>query len=162
MNKQQLLFEIASSHEFVSRVLRVFDEADSSYVPAEGALTVAQQVAHIAQTVEWFREGAARSEGFDLNFEEHMKPVMATTSLAKAREWMDRAFAEARAFYESLDEAELQAPLPEGMVMGGEPKSATINGIIDHTAHHRGSLSTYARCMGKVPPMPYMDAMPQS
>ncbi len=26
-----------------------------------------------------------------------------------------------------------------------------------HTAHHRGALAVYARLLGKVPAMPYMD-----
>jgi len=30
-----------------------------------------------------------------------------------------------------------------------------INAIVDHTAHHRGALSVYARLPGKVPMMPY-------
>ncbi len=162
MTKELLLHEIAQSQEFVMRVLKAFDEADSTFQPAEGALTVAQQVAHIAQTVDWMREGASRPEGFDLNFEEHMKPVMASASLSESLAWLERAFTEAKEFYGGLSEAELSEPLPEGMVMGGEPKLATIMGIVDHTAHHRGSLSAYARCMGKVPPMPYMDEMPQA
>jgi uncharacterized damage-inducible protein DinB len=39
--------------------------------------------------------------------------------------------------------------------MGGAPKRAVISGIVDHTAHHRGSLAVYARLRGKVPTMPY-------
>ena len=35
---------------------------------------------------------------------------------------------------------------------------AIFSGITDHTAHHRGALTVYARVQGIVPPMPYMDA----
>ena len=38
-------------------------------------MTVAQQVAHAAQTLDWFVEGAARPEGFDLNFHEHARAL---------------------------------------------------------------------------------------
>ena len=36
-----------------------------------------------------------------------------------------------------------------------EPRLGVVSGIVDHTAHHRGSLAVYARLRGKVPPMPY-------
>jgi len=47
-------------------------------------------------------------------------------------------------------------PMPEGPVLGGAPRIAIVSGITDHTAHHRGALTVYARLSGKVPPMPYM------
>jgi uncharacterized damage-inducible protein DinB len=34
---------------------------------------------------------------------------------------------------------------------------AIFRAITDHTAHHRGALTVYARTQGIVPPMPYMD-----
>ena len=40
--------------------------------------------------------------------------------------------------------------------MGGQPVSDVFWGLVDHTAHHRGALTVYARLLGKVPPMPYM------
>jgi hypothetical protein len=36
---------------------------------------VAQQVAHAAQTLDWFVEGASKDAGFDLDFEKHAKSV---------------------------------------------------------------------------------------
>ena len=47
-------------------------------------------------------------------------------------------------------------PLPKDGIMGGAPRMAIVGGIIDHTAHHRGALSVYARLRGKAPAMPYM------
>ena len=35
--------------------------------------------------------------------------------------------------------------------------SVVVSAITDHTAHHRGALTVYARVSGLVPPMPYMD-----
>jgi uncharacterized damage-inducible protein DinB len=35
---------------------------------------------------------------------------------------------------------------------------AIFGAITDHTAHHRGALTVYARLAGAVPPMPYADA----
>ena len=47
--------------------------------------------------------------------------------------------------------------LPEGPIMGGLPRMAIFGAITDHTAHHRGALTVYARLQGVVPPMPYGD-----
>jgi uncharacterized damage-inducible protein DinB len=126
-------------------------------MPAEGMMTAAQQVAHAAQTVEWFMEGAFRPEGFDLDFEKHAKATAACTSLAAARDWFERAMAAAKQRVAALADAELLAPLPDGPVMGGLPRMAIFSSITDHTAHHRGALTVYARLQGIVPPMPYGD-----
>ena len=53
-------------------------------------------------------------------------------------------------------DAELMAPIADGPIMGGAPRMAIVNGITDHTAHHRGALTVYARVSGIVPPNPYM------
>src|SRR5690606_8977270 len=121
-------------------------------------MTVAQQVAHVAQTIDWFIEGAFhRPDGFDMDFENHMRPVLAISSLADARAWLDKSMANAIAEIAGKSMDELQAPLPEGPVMGGEPKLCIIGAIEEHTAHHRGALTVYARLKGLVPAMPYMD-----
>jgi len=120
-------------------------------------MTAAQQVAHTAQTVEWFMEGAFRPEGFNLDFEGLAKAVQACTSLAAARDWFERAMAAAKQRVATLTDAELLAPLPDGPVMGGLPRMAIFSAITDHTAHHRGALTVYARLQGVVPPMPYGD-----
>lgn len=55
----------------------------------------------------------------------------------------------------ATSEADLYAPIPDDRIMPGSPRIAVISGIVDHTAHHRGSLAVYARLLGKEPPMPY-------
>lgn len=154
---QQAAAELDSAHEFFNRSTRNLTEAHSSVVPAEGMMTAAQQVAHAAQTVEWFMEGAFRPGGFDLEFEKHLAACQAVTSLAEARAWFERAMAAAKARVATLTDAELLAPLPEGPIMGGLPRMAIFSSITDHTAHHRGALTVYARLQGIVPPMPYGD-----
>jgi len=121
-------------------------------------MTAAQQVAHAAKTIEWFMQGAFRSERFDVDFEKLASEVNSYTSLAKAREWFERAMASAKATIAAKSDADLLARLPEGAIMGGAPRMAIFSGITDHTAHHRGALTVYARLKGIVPPMPYMDA----
>jgi uncharacterized damage-inducible protein DinB len=133
----------------------VLEEADSQFAPHEGMMTVAQQVAHAAQTLDWFIQGATRPEGFDLDFAAHAKEVAAVTSLAAARVWMDKAYAHAVAFLRSQTPEELARPLPAGPVMGGQPVTDIVWAMVEHTAHHRGALTVYSRMLGKVPVMPY-------
>lgn len=154
---QHALEALGSAQEYFNRSTRNLTEAHSTVMPAEGMMTAAQQVAHTAQTIEWFMEGAFRPEGFDLDFEAHAKPVMACTSLAAARAWFDRAVGAAKALAATKSDADLLTPLPEGPVMGGVPRIAIFSAITDHTAHHRGALTVYARLQGVVPPMPYGD-----
>jgi uncharacterized damage-inducible protein DinB len=141
--------------QFFLTSTRVLEEVDSQFRPAEGMMTAAQQVAHAAQTVDWFIEGASRPEGFDLDFARHAAELEQVTSLEAAREWFGRAFEAAMAFLRSKSPEELRAPLPEGPVMGGQPVIHIVGAIMDHTAHHRGALTVYSRLLGKVPPMPY-------
>ncbi len=149
--------QLLSSKDFFSRSTRILEEADSGFSPTEGMMTVAQQVAHTAQTVAWFVQGATRREGFDLDFEKLALEIQAVTSLASAREMLDSAFGNAVAWVQNSDPQTLAKPLPEGPVMGCQPASDVIWGIIEHTAHHRGALTVYSRALGRVPPMPYGD-----
>lgn len=148
---QQLL----ASKDFFDRSTRVLDEGDSGFRPREGMMTVAQQVAHSAQTLDWFVEGASNAEGFDLEFEKHAKSVQSVTSLAAAREWMEKAYANAIQFLRSRSADDFARPLPAGPVMGGQPMSDIVWAMVEHTAHHRGALTVYSRELGKVPTMPY-------
>jgi uncharacterized damage-inducible protein DinB len=147
--------QLNSSKEFFDRSTRVLEEANSQFRPKEEVMTVAQQVAHVAQTLDWFIDGVTRPEGFDLNFEEHAKALVKVTSLAAARKMLDAAYAKAIKFIGLRSPEELARPLPPGPVMGGQPISDIVWAMVEHTAHHRGALTVYSRLLGKVPPMPY-------
>jgi uncharacterized damage-inducible protein DinB len=155
---QQALAELQSAHEYFNRSSRNLTEAQSTFAPADGMMTTAQQVAHAAHTIDWFLEGAFRPEGFDLNWDEQAKLVGSYTSLEQARAWFERAIASATAKVGLLSDPELLAPVADGPIMGGVPRIAVFSAITDHTAHHRGALTVYARLNGIVPSMPYMDA----
>src|SRR5438445_12099604 len=113
--------QLLASQDFFNRSTRVLDEADSEFRPREGMMTVAQQVAHVAQTLDWFIEGASRPEGFDLDFEKHAKALEALTSLAEARRMLDAAYANAIQYLRARSPEELAKPLPPGPVMGEQP-----------------------------------------
>ena len=155
--KQQLLGQLNAAAEYFDRSTGSLTEEDSAYSPAEGVFTTAQQVAHAANTIDWFVEGAFRPDGFDMNFEEHERKVREVTSLVDARAWFARSVNNARTAIESKSDEEWAQPLPAGLIMGGQPRLVIFGGISDHTAHHRGALTVYARLLGKTPPMPYMD-----
>jgi uncharacterized damage-inducible protein DinB len=147
--------QLLASKDFFDRSTRVLEEPNSAFRPQETMMTVAQQVAHTAQTLDWFVEGVSRPDGFDLDFEKHAQALEAVTSLGAARQMLDAAFSNAVRFLRSRSAAELAQPLPAGPVMGGQPVSDIVWAMVEHTAHHRGALTVYSRLLGKVPPMPY-------
>jgi uncharacterized damage-inducible protein DinB len=147
--------QLLASKDFFERSTRVLDEADSGFRPREGMMTVAQQVAHTAHTLDWFIEGVSRPEGFNLDFEKLAKVLDGVTSLAAARQMLETAFANSVQFLRSRSAQDLSQPLPPGPIMGGQPISDIVWAMVEHTAHHRGALTVYSRLLGKVPPMPY-------
>jgi uncharacterized damage-inducible protein DinB len=144
--------EIAATFD---RSTACLDEADAAFAPREGMYTVAQHVAHAAQTIDWFVEGAFRPEGFRRDFRELDAEVRAVASLADARAWFARAVDAAAALLATKTPADMAAPIADGPVLGGAPRSAILAAMGDHTAHHRGALTVYARLRGKTPAMPY-------
>jgi uncharacterized damage-inducible protein DinB len=157
MVKQMIKGELAATHEFFNRSTRELAEADSNYAPKEGMFTAAGQIAHVAQTIEWFVDGAFAPDGFSMDFESMDKQVRTCNSVAAARAWFEKAVTHAHSVIEAHNDAEWMAPLAPGPIMGGQPRSSIFGAINDHTAHHRGALTVYARLLGKVAPMPYMD-----
>ncbi len=155
--KEGLQAQLASMKEFFDRSTRALTEENSGFSPKPEMFTVAATVAHVAQTVEWFMHGAFAEGGFDLDFERMDKEVRGVTSLASARAWLDKAFADAASSVAAKSEAEWAALLPPGPIMGGMPRYVIFGALNDHTAHHRGALTVYTRLLGKVPPMPYME-----
>lgn len=148
--------QIRMQRDFFERGTSCFTEEHAGFAPVEGVFTVANQIAHTAHVYQWFREGAFSESGFDMDFAEHDRIAKAVTSVAKAREWFVEENETLAKFLESKSMEELLAPIVPGEIMGGAPRLAIVGALGDHTAHHRGALSVYARLLGMVPPMPYM------
>jgi len=163
-NSSELIQELQMNEEFLGRVLKAFDESDSTFTPAaelfppeKKPMSVAAQVAHIGITVDWFVDRWEKDE-WDMDFETHLNQAHAVKSLAEAKALTSRAFARARDFIQADDGKTLQESLPpDDALMPNMPKFCLVGAISDHTAHHRGSLSVYLRQLGKIPPLPYMD-----
>jgi uncharacterized damage-inducible protein DinB len=149
-----LVQDLAGTHRFFKTTLSCFEAKDATFAPSDELYTVAGHVAHAADSVDWFIEGAF-GDGWDMDFDALIAKARAVTTLEEAVSWFDRAFENAIAVLGAASEEELFAPIEDTRIMGGAPRIAVISGIIDHTAHHRGSLAVYARLIGKVPAMPY-------
>jgi uncharacterized damage-inducible protein DinB len=160
MDKKQMLNEIKFTKEHFDRSSRCLKEEHSGHMPAEGMFTVAGQVAHVAQTIDWFVDGASKPEGFDMDFEAHDRKARAVKSLTTARKQLDAAFAQLTKFIESNSQAYLDETMTAGPLFAGSPRSMIVPSIVEHTSHHRGALTVYSRTLGLVPVMPYMEPQP--
>lgn len=149
-----LVMDIQQTLKFFKTTLSAFTSEDEAFAPSPELYTVAGHVAHTADTVEWFMAGGF-GEGWGMDFDASIAKAKAVTSLAEATEWLERAFAAAGETVGKASDEDLFTPMPDTRIMDGAPRIAVISGIVDHTAHHRGSLAVYARLLGKVPPMPY-------
>jgi uncharacterized damage-inducible protein DinB len=159
MNPMQAYFTelLKSSKEFFDRSTRPLTDEHSAYKPAEAMFSVVQQIAHTAQTVEWFFDGAFSPAGFDLDFEKGMREMSAVETVSEARAWLDRACARAIKEVSEKPWEEWETNMPDNPIMGPHPRYTILGGLLDHTAHHRGALTVYTRQLGLVPPMPYME-----
>jgi hypothetical protein len=131
--KAALQTQLAAMKEYFDRSTRVLEEKDSNYRPVTGMLTAAQQIAHAAQTVEWFVGGAFAAAGFDMDFERMDKEVRAVTSIAAARAWMDRACDKAKSAIESHLEADWNAQFPPNPIHG---RGAEIRSLLCLSRSH--------------------------
>ncbi len=146
--------ELEMDLKFFKATLSVFREEDAGYAPQPELYTVAGHVAHTADTVNWFVEGAFGT-GWDMDFAALIAHAKAVTSLAEATAQLAQAFAKAAEVIGAASDGQLFEPIPDKQIMEGAPRCSIVSGITDHTAHHRGALAVYARLQGKEPPMPY-------
>jgi uncharacterized damage-inducible protein DinB len=157
MLSSQIIARLESIHQFFSNATECLAEEDSKFSPKEGMHTVAQHVAEVAHTIDWFVEGAFGDKGFDLDFDAGQKKIMGFKSLTKARRKLDKAIDRAVKAVEGKTDGELLRLLPAESPMEGQPIETVFWAITDHTAHHRGVLAVYARLLGKSPRIPYLD-----
>ena len=149
-----LVKELESTRKFFKTTLSIFTSEDEGFAPYPELYSVAGHVAHVADSIDWFIEGAF-GDGWDLEIDASIAKAKAVTSLDEAIQWMERAFGNAISVVGGATDEALVEPISDKQIMEGAPRLAVVSGIVDHTAHHRGSLAVYARLVGKEPPMPY-------
>jgi len=153
---EYLVQQLRASREFFERSTSVLEDEHGDFTPQEGMMTVTQQVAHVADTFDWFHDALVDMKGFDMDFEAMAARVAAVPSLSAARESFGRSHDRLIAFVEKSTPEALAVKLPENdPIMAGEPRAALIAAVVEHAAHHRGSLAVYARLAGLEPSMPY-------
>lgn len=149
-----LVKELESTQKFFNTTVSVFESDDAGFAPYPELYTVAGHIAHAADSIDWFIEGAF-DDGWDMEFEASIAKAKEVTSLQEATEWLDRSFVNARAVVGEASDQILFELIPDTRIMEVAPRLAVMSGIVGHTAHHRGSLAVYARLIGKQAPMPY-------
>lgn len=156
MTPAEIQILLKNVQDYFDRSTRPLGEEHSGFTAQEGLFTVAGHVAHVAQTIDWFFEGAFGSE-WSMDFETMDRQVRGVRSLEAAREWFAQSVEKAVEIAGSHSADEWAAPFPPNPIMGEVPRNSIISAIVDHTAHHRGALTVYQRLLGLTPPMPYMD-----
>ncbi|MEO8197533.1 MAG: DinB family protein [Thermoanaerobaculia bacterium] len=154
--RAEALQQIQATRQFFDRTTRCLTESDSGFRATAETMTVAQQVAHAAQTIDWFREGALE-DNWDMDFEKGMAATQIVTSLTAARRSLVEAWERLEARTKAATDEELESPMADNPILGSRRRYHLYEGIVDHCAHHRGALAVYARLAGKVPEMPYGD-----
>lgn len=114
MSRESNVGMLQSAHQFFERTLSCFEEKDADFRATPEMFSVAEQVAHTAQTVDWFIEGALEPTGFSLEFEAHEKEIRSVTSLADAKARLTKAFDRAVQVATDRDDAFWAGALPEG------------------------------------------------
>jgi uncharacterized damage-inducible protein DinB len=147
---------LASQREYFNRSTRPLEEQHAGYAPKAEMITVAGQVAHVAQTIEWFFDSAFAGE-WRMDFEEMDRQVRSVRSLSEAKAWFERAIDRAIEVAGSHTAEEWAALFPPNPIIGEVPRFAIVGAVTDHTAHHRGALTVYQRLLGLTPLMPYME-----
>lgn len=178
--------KLRDHQEFFHRVMTTFDEEDSNFRPTEGTMSVANQVLHAAVANEYFLSGIfgpydgyaplckgtkgfidmgwvgladEKELGVVLNKDEWPIAAAAGTSIKKALALFDQVIDDAAAMFETVTPEALAAEkLPQNPVIPIDytyPEMFEL--MIDHMAHHRGALVTYAHLIGKDCKIPYFE-----
>jgi uncharacterized damage-inducible protein DinB len=153
--QEQLSAGVRRMKQFFDTSTSVLDESDAGFSPVPGTFTTAQVIAHVAQTIDWFIDGAFDGKGYNMDFAGMEKELKKVESLAAARAWLDRAIDRAANTALKATDEQLSTEVPGDPILTGMPRRAVFWALEDHTAHHRGALTVYSRLRGKTSPMPY-------
>lgn len=156
MTGPEAVAQLRQEQHFFNNIANGFAPEHGGFRPRPEMMCVAEQIAHVASTVDWFRE-AAFGSGFRMDFENLAKAYLGRESLEEARAALARAYDEFAALLSAQSEAALGALLPDNPILGRVPRFAVLAANADHTAHHRGALAVYQRLLGFAPKMVYAE-----
>lgn len=145
---------LQSERSFLMKIVAGFKPEEGDFAPVEGMMSVAQQIRHIADTVNWFRRGAFEGE-FNMDFTALEARLREEVALEEAVAELNAAYDGYDAFLRTLESNALGEPMAMNPILGAAPRSAAITAQADHTAHHRGALTVYLRLLGRKPEVIY-------
>ena len=142
-----LVKQLETTQTFFKKTLSIFAPEDEGFAPFPELYSVAGHVAHVAESIDWFLEGAF-GDGWDLEFDAMITKAKAVTSLVEASEWMERAFANAIAVVSAASDQVLLESIPDTRIMGrGAAPRCGVRDPRSHCSRSRivGSLRTTDR-----------------
>ena len=163
MNKQALLGQyeyFKMVHGVTLRLIGAFGDADLDYRPQPSMRSVRELFAHTYGMLKTLSEGVRQGE-LTADVENHAIPE---TEAGKAAAGQFKTAAELQAFarssFQAINEAlaatsDEQLAQPLTSPFGTFPTWQYFSFAYDEHWHHRGQLYTYARLLGKEPPMLY-------
>jgi uncharacterized damage-inducible protein DinB len=138
-----LLNRVEEAHIVTLRVLRSIPDSQSDYRPKPKSRSARELAWHIVSTEIQLLEGIA-SGSFTKDDDETQE---APTSMSEMAEYYERQFAGGLESLKKLNAKKLTSYLSFYGVFR-YPAVVYLTFLQDHTAHHRGQLSSYAREMG--------------
>lgn len=160
MNKEALLgqrFYFNMVHGVTLRLIGTFSEADLDFRPKEGVRSVRGLIMHIytmeRTLAENIRSGKLTAEADNPETEAGKAVLAELQTVADLQAY-------ARRYHQALDDtlAAMSEEEVQGVVeapYGSFPAWQFFQFAYDEHWHHRGQLYTYARLLGKEPPMLY-------
>lgn len=156
---QALVSELEREAASTRRVLERIPEDRLHWQPHPKSMTLGQLSMHVA-SIPGNLSKLARLDGVDLA--KFKRPRPEAQSTADLVQTLDAGVAEARSFFEELDEASEAAPWRMAM---GEREIATVTRaeiirtlVLNHWYHHRGQLLVYLRLLDIPVPAVYGDS----
>lgn len=163
MNKQALTGQreyFRMVHGVTLRLIGTFSDAELDFRPKPEMRSVRDLILHIYGAEKAMAEGVVAGrvseaeENKGIPETEEAKPVLATLkTVADAQDYARRCHQAADEALAKVTDARLGEPIesPFGTFLGWQ----YFNFCYDEHWHHRGQLYTYARLLGKQPPMLY-------
>lgn len=163
MNKEALMGQrgyFSMVHGVTLRAIGVFSDADLDFRPQPGMRSVRELIQHLYGAEKALTQGALRGqitlEEENLGIPESVEaqPILAgLRTIADVQAYADECHRAADEALQAISDEQLQLEVESPF--GTFPAWQYFTFVYDEHWHHRGQLYTYARLLGKQPPMLY-------
>lgn len=136
---------------WTARLVRQFEDADLDLRPAQGSMSVREQVLQICTSYN-FLTVVLSDQPIDMSgFRRDFNMATVQDALRSIRQMKGEVAAAAKALPVSAWNELVEPFGPEWRMTRGQ----TAYLMLEHEAHHRGQLTVYLRSAGKTPPVLY-------